>query len=257
MTKIVIDIGGSGTRSGIFSDYHVHSIQRHKVESLGDLVQVIQLRDKNIDGIALSIAGFVYAEKGIVGLSRSAPYLQGELKMKLQNFFPNATIYIVNDGEAHALSLLSRNDIKYGAINIALGTSVAFGVINEKQQPVRALSGLNWDIGDFKIKTSSSNPAIWYALGSYGLKELESQLGHKAYRQMGYRLGSFASQLAVLFRPNTIAFSGGIVTKYWNEIQPSIYEEFIAPANLQTKIIYQDEPEAALVGLGNIFGIQY
>lgn len=256
-SKIAIDIGGSGTRWISVIEGKQSKLKKETIHSINHLMRVIKFSCENskVDGIALSIAGFVNSEKGEVLISRNAPWLVGDLRDTLHEEFPTATIHIVNDGEAHALSLLSDTRTKLGAINLSIGTSVALGVLDVHGEPIRSASGTNWDVGDFQIKTSASNSDVWWALGSYGLGELEQRYGdlRRAYEQFGYRLGSFLSQLAVIFRPNTIGLSGGIITKGWSVMERTINEEFKSPVKLHPQIIKSQFEESAIIGLLNLF----
>jgi predicted NBD/HSP70 family sugar kinase len=248
-----VDIGGSGARLGIVDGRRITAIQREAVTSVDELIGAIKKRATRINGIAISVAGFVHGDSGRVTLSRNAGYLEGELKARLESSFPAVSIHIVNDGEAHALALLKTPNLKLGAINIALGTSVAFGVLGENGRVVRSLSGGNWDIGDLWVRTSASDPCAWWALGQKGLEELERKYGDGAYDRFGYRLGSFASQLATIFRPNTIGFSGGIITKYWSRMEKAVKGEFRAPLITSPTLIAQQYDEPALIGLSTLF----
>ena len=165
MSKIIVDIGGSGTRIGIVSEHGVAAIQRESLDSVEGLIAAIRARTDKVTGVAVSVPAFVQGDSGKVILCRNAPWLVGNLSQQLKNAFPDIPIHVVNDGEAHALALLSRSDLKLGAINLSIGTSVGFGVLGINGKVVRTAGGENWDIGDMWIKTSASEPYVWWALG--------------------------------------------------------------------------------------------
>ena len=251
--EMVIDIGGSGVRIGVVSEHGVASIQRESIHSMDELIRAIKARATHIKGIAISVPGFVYADSGQVLLSQVAPYLEGNLKEKLETAFPGTRIYIVNDGEAHALALLTLSNVKLGAINLSIGTALGFGVLNEKGKILRTLSGENWDIGSLWLKTRAPDPSVWWALGQNGFEELQRSMGEKAYEHFGYRLGAFASQLAIIFRPQTIGFSGGFIARYWDKMENAVKSEFQPPTLLSPQLVAQKDTESALVSLSILF----
>ena len=253
--KIVIDIGGSGVRMGVVSEHGVASVRRESVHSIDELIRAIRNCGANVTGIGISVPGIVNAEKGAVLLSRVAPYIEGNLREKIVNAFPKTDVYIVNDGEAHALAMLSLPNLQLGAINLSIGTAVGFGVLSDKGKIVRTLSGENWEIGDLWIRTRAPEPYVWWALGEKGIENLKNDLGDNAYIHFGHRLGAFASQLALLFRPRTIGFSGGFIARYWDIIKDNVYKEFqnVQPVLLSPQLVAQKDTEAALVGLSMLF----
>ncbi|MGI6258495.1 MAG: ROK family protein [Anaerolineaceae bacterium] len=253
--KIAIDIGGSGIRWVTMTGGRQSLLRNGPIDSMNSLVQMIRLsfRDGNVGGIALSIPGFVNSEKGEVLFCRSAPWLKGNLRGAMQREFPNATIHIVNDGEAHALSLLKDPRTRLGAINVSIGSAIGFGVLDIHGKPIRSASGTNWDIGEFKITTRSDNQAIWWAVGTNGLRELEERVysgkQREAYNHFGYRVAILLSQLAVIFRPNTIGLSGGIISNGWSAMEETVRTNFIRPPELNPQIIKSNFEEAAIAGL--------
>ena len=259
---IVVDIGGSGARIGVVSEQGIAGVQRESIHSVENLVDVIKSRSANIQGIAISVAGFVYADSGCVSHVTAAPFLEGNLKEKLGIHFPDACIHIVNDGEAHALALLNIPNVKLGAINLAIGTSVGFGVLNERGEPVKTVSGENWEINELSFRTRVPNLYAWimsrayvgWGLGENGIEQLKQAMGTKSYKHIGCRLGAFASQLAVIFRPRTIGFSGGYISRYWPKIEDAVRKEFQPPPFMNCpELIAQKDSESALVGLSFLF----
>jgi len=260
---IVIDIGGSGARIGEVTEFGVAAVQREFINSKEELIQVIKSRFSHIDGIAVSVTGLVHAGTGCVINSDSASYLEGNLKETLCKAFPDSRIYVVNDGEAHALALLNIPHVKLGAINLAIGTSIVLGVLNERGEPVRTVSGENWEIGHLLLTTRMSNPVakltfkpyVYWALGENGIEKLKQSMGEKSYKHFGFLLGAFSTQLAILFRPKTIGFSGGYISRYWHKIEESFNKEFRPSASFMTtpEIIAQKDTESALIGLSLLF----
>ena len=252
---IVIDIGGSGTRVGVVTPHGIAGVRRENVNSVDELSAVITTRSRNIGGVALSIAGFVHSESGSVGLSRCAPWLEGNLRdMLAAKLPPGIPIHIVNDGEAHALALKNQPNLQLGAFNLSIGTSPGLGALDTSGNPYRAIDGGNWDIGDMLVKTSAPRPNAWWCLGEEGLEELINTHGkEKGLRRFGYRLGHFMTQLAIILRPRTVGLSGGIITRYWPHFKEGVNAEF-NPSNMPTPdIIVQKDDEAALCGLITLF----
>ena len=230
---VLIDIGGSGIRAVVRRNGSFGEICRLQAGSYGDFAAVIGrlCGAEQPDGIAISVAGFVDAEKGLILKSRCAGYLQGDIAGRLRKDFPSARIAVMNDGEAHARTLLLKQDVRFGAIHLALGTSVSFGVINENREIVRTCGGENWDIGQLRLRTREAPYEVWYKLGSAGLAELEAN-GEipDPYLYFGNRLGSLLMDLSELFRPRTIGLSGGIVCRHGDRITQGVAEEWRAQA---------------------------
>ena len=253
--SVLIDIGGSGIKMAEYSHGSIGEIVNYygRITTYEDFIEAIRKknRDKRIKGVAISAAGFINAEEGKVIQCRCAPFLEGDIVRRLNKEFPFAKIQIVNDGEAHARSLLlPENNVRFGAIHLALGTSVSFGVINEKKEIVKACNGENWDIGDYQLRTREAPYDVWYKLGTDGLSELENNdsLGGDAYRHYGLRLGGLLRNLAVIFRPRTIGLSGGIISSHGDEILNGVRQEwkdegFSAPvksAGIEFKVLKRD-----------------
>lgn len=253
--NIAIDIGGSGIRWVTMMGGRKSPVRNGTIDSIESLVHMIRssFTDGEVEGIGLSVPGFLNSEKGEVLFCRIAPWLTGDLRGALRREFPYATIHIVNDGEAHALSLLKDPRTRLGAINVSIGSAVGFGVLDIHGNPIRTASGTNWDMGEFIITTRSDNQAIWWAIGTNGLKELEERVysgkQSAAYNHFGYRVAILLSQLAVIFRPNTIGLSGGIITRGWSAMEETVRNNFVRPPELDPQIIKSNFEEAAIAGL--------
>lgn len=191
------------------------------IDSFDQFVSIIRKRCGNnrLRGLAISTAGFVLSDEGRIVSCKCAPYLEGEVVHRLKKEFPFTKIAVVNDGEAHARALLYPNrNVRFGAVHFALGTSVAFGVIDNNRKIVRTCNGENWDIGDYILKTREKPYEAWYKLGAVGLKELETNLSGDPYYHFGMRAAGLITNLAVVFRPSTIGLSGGIISSHGTQI---------------------------------------
>lgn len=249
--SVVVDIGGSGTRFAVLKDGRFSRIHRESIGSMEQLIESLQRIEPWPRHVAISVPGFVEHNTGTVRLSRVAPWLQGGLRESLEGSFPGTRAFVLNDGEAHAMSMLQHSDLKLGAISVALGTSLAFGVLDKAGQLLRPLNGENWDLGDFRLHTSAPDEAAWWALGAAGLRELKEKRPADALERFGYRLGGFLNQLTVIFRPRTIGLSGGHITGHWPAMRKFVAEEMNRlPAHLAGPMIRPAQaPEAALEGL--------
>ena len=83
-----------------------------------------------------------------------------------------------------------------------------------KTMIVRTLADINFDIGELSLSSKASNSHVWWALGSNGLGELQTNLGlSDGVKHYGYRLGSFLLNICIIFRPKSVVISGGITEK--------------------------------------------
>lgn len=243
--KLLIDIGGSGIKMSNYSNGQIGSIVKYTdIKDYQQFISAIKRQCGNnpLSALAVSVAGFVDAEKGYVRMCKNADFLEGELVKKLKSDFKFIKVSVVNDGEAHARALLCAGDrIQFGAIHLAFGTSVSFCVIDQNKKIVRPCNGENWDIGDMKMITSNEGGNdVWNALGGeYGLAELEKKVDPKdPYHHYGCRVGNLLSNLAVIFRPRTIGLSGGIISAHMSEIRSGIDECYENPP-------YMEKPQFA------------
>ena len=259
---VVVDIGGSGMRLGLATQRGVISIRREAgINTVADFAAAVRrlVGGGVLDAVALSVAGFVHNNN--VQLSARAGWLVGNTaeKISLALGINKRRVYVVNDGEAHAMALRRHPETQLGAINIALGTSVGFGAIDVNGNVMRSLSGDNWDLGDFKLHTRAADKSLWHALGGeFGLKELMEWSGSDGAKHYGYRLGAFAIQMAFVFRPKTIGLSGGVIKHYWKYIKPGFDDEFsilnqYSRVLSKPKVIALSYDEPALAGLATLF----
>jgi len=259
---VVVDIGGSGTRMGIATKKGVTSIQKMSgVRSTDALAGAVgRLIGGGIpSAVAVSAPGII--KDGSVQLSRNAGWLVGDTVGKISSSLGvrERNVHVISDGEAHAMALRSHPDAKFGAINIAIGTSVGFGAIDSKGSILRSLTGDSWDLGNFELNTRAEEKSLWHALGGeFGFKELCKWADEDGMKHFGYRLGGFAVQMAHLFRPRTVGLSGGVIKHHWNRIKPGFYDEFsrldkFGEVLAKPSVIVLDHEEAALTGLATLF----
>jgi len=259
---VVVDIGGSGARLGFATKHGITSIRKVSgIDSTYALVAaVMQLTGGRIpDAIALSVPGII--SNSSIQYSYFTGWLAGDtvgiisaaLKVDRRN------VHIVPDGEAHAMALRRHPGVNFGAINIAVGTGVAFGVIDANGNMMRTLSGHNWELSSFALHTRAKDKAVWYALGgTKGFIEQKDRTDRDGLRHYGYRLGAFAVQMAHIFQPKTIGLSGGVIKHYWNAIKDGFIDELGVlnrHKNVMAKpnVIAMNYEETALTGLATIF----
>ncbi len=252
--NILIDIGGSGIKIAEYKDKKIGKIETYNnISSFDEFIKMIQKRQgtNHLKKIAISSAGFIDPEKGRFIKCKCAPYLEGDTVKKLSKEFPFTKISVVNDGEAHARALLvPGRDVRFGAIHLAFGTSVSFGVINDKGEIIRTCSGENWDIGDYLLRTREKPYEVWYKLGAEGLKELEENFSDDPYYHFGLRAGGLLTNLAVIFRPRTIGLSGGIISSQGKRIFAGIQDEFKAPVHSdKIRFALLEDPDTVMQGL--------
>lgn len=269
--KILIDIGGSGVRASRYSFGRIHEqqkvasgeeLRKMTCESFSRLIEKTANGDK-IDGIALSVAGFVDSENGVIRRSGCAEKLNGPIVRNLQSYFPRIPIHVVNDGEAHARALLyPRHEVLYGdravrfgAIHLAFGSAVSFGVINAQKQIVQSCDGGNWDIGDFQLEYDSNRDwdKVYYKLGDKGYQALiDDGVSGRDY-EFGLRIGYFVRKLAVIFRPRTIGFSGGRFLGNTEELMRGVRETFADPVDSDPVGFTVLSRNSAMEGLTTLF----
>ena len=258
--NIVIDIGGSGAKLGIVKNGKVSTIIRENLGSLGELsAAIMRLTGGDaVDGIGLSVPGTVRNNKLI--RSWKSEWLEGETDTLIRRLTRNGSgkVFVLNDGEAHALALRNYREVEYGAFNLAIGSGVAFGVLDDNNNLLRSLSGDNWEIGDYKLNTRDEHKEVWYALGKDGFENLRNNPDFDGRKHFGHRLGSFVGQIALLFRPKTVGLSGGIIRHNWHYMEEGFLQEFnqldkSAHIYTRPKLVIMHDEEAALSGLATLF----
>jgi predicted NBD/HSP70 family sugar kinase len=231
MNLRLIDIGGSGVKSvrvrladiagplpRLQTQHFAHPDWTDFVGWLADE----GLLDTEVLGI--SCAGFITLD-GIVKLCRIAGWLDKPLVREIQKQSPGTRVFLLNDAEAHLMAHVSGDS--GSIITIALGTSLGFAMADANGQLIRALDGLNFDLGEIPLPTSAPEKKVWWALGSAGLAALQKQHGDEAgAAQFGYRLGAFLATVCGLFRPQTLVLSGGITARWWDHFHATMETEF-------------------------------
>lgn len=258
--KILADIGGSGARFAALQDGVISQpVTCGDIADTDRLISVLRetAGGGEVGGIALSVPGYVNSERGFVRRSANASYLEGDLRGRLQQAFPRAQVHVVNDGEAHARALLLQEGVQLGAVNLALGTSVAFGALDVHGNAVRALNGENWDIGDMLLDTRAARREVWWALGQGGLASLEEEYrssgGDSPYRRYGWRLGTFLTTVSAIFRPRTVGLSGGILRGHADEIGAALRDTYTPPASMEApRIILMRSARSVMEGLSTL-----
>ena len=238
--KLLVDCGGSGVKirtyvEGVINP-HTHRFGPKTFEEFCKCLEDVA-RDGNpsthphVTGIAISICGeYDYVNEGVVRCF-AFPFLIGKLRDNLKERFSCGNVRIVNDGDAHALALKSaykQNGVSSdSAINLSLGTAVGFGILDWKGELFHTYFGHDWDVGSWQCDTRARNKALYWALGSQGLQELEKKYRiPRAYISYGHRLCHFfGHDLVPVFHPKIIGLSGGIVAAHFKDIEEGIRRE--------------------------------
>jgi predicted NBD/HSP70 family sugar kinase len=260
--NVVVDIGGTGTRLALSTKSGIQNIRYENPGSLPNLIKGISnlTGGKCPDAIAIAAPGRMRDKKVIV--CHSARWFEGNpaALIRRELALREDKMQIINDGEAHALALKKRPNVRFGAIHLAVGSGIAFGVIGENGKIIRSLSGDNWEIGDIRLITRASEKAVWRLLGARGFKEQQERTDVDGYEYYGWRLANLASQLAIVFRPRTIGLSGGIIRHHWKRIKGGFryelgkrldYLSHVMPT--PELVVLDDDEDAALTGLSTLF----
>lgn len=240
---ILIDVGGSSIEikpvmRGVLSSQTKSVKTKSREEFYQQIAQVIQAENpsERVEGIAISLSGeYDYEHETVVSCFWN-PYLaDGQATDKLvddlKHRFDCEDVYIVNDGDAHALAYkefyAQKGQKLGGAVNLSLGTSVGFGLLDRQGNLLHNCEGHNWEIGPMQLETDASDKHLYSALGDPGLSELERRHGTpNCYIFYGQRLCHFlARDLVSVFHPKFIGLSGGIVSRHLEEIKEGIRRE--------------------------------
>jgi hypothetical protein len=261
----VIDIGNKATALGIATRNGVTNVRTEKIKSVDDLTSAVfrLTGGKSPSEVALSVPGVV-GEFGVMFSNyakwledRTPGYLSSNLRMSEERNF-----HIFSDGDAHALALKHHPETTCGAINFAIDSEVAFGVLNERGNLIRSLSGSSWDVDQVLLHTSSDDQRLWYALGPDGQAEIlrrNEKNNEEAFAHFGRRLGSFVVEVVKLFRPRTVGLSGNIIRQAWDGIKPGFKKNFNQLKKLDIlflptpNLVVLNHKNSALVGLASLF----
>ena len=238
--KLLIDCGGSGVKIKRYAqgaiDAHTNRFLPKTLVEFYHCLEAVATSSNpsvpsHVTGVAISLCGeYDYVNEEVVRCF-AYPFLVGKLKDNLKERFSCGNVWIVNDGDAHVLALRSvykqKGKCSASAINLSLGTGVGFGILDWKGELLHMCRGHDWDVGSWQCDTRASNKALYWALGSQGLRELEKQYGSpRAYISYGHRLCHFfGHDLAPVFHPKIIGLSGGIVAAHFKDIKEGIRRE--------------------------------
>ncbi|MDR1620563.1 MAG: hypothetical protein LBS18_07880 [Clostridiales bacterium] len=258
--NVVVDIGGSGAKLALSTRSGLQNIRHEHPNSLQDFFDCIRKLTGGLapDALAVAVPGIMRGRE--VLSAPKTPWLCGNpaetIRRKLS--LNDKKIHLINDGEAHALALKTRPNIKLGAIHLSIGSAVGFGVLNGNGEVLRTLSGNNWEIGDVRLVTNAPDKEAWRLLGSAGFEEQIKRTDADGGKYFGWRLGSFAAQLSLIFRPRTIGLSGGVIHHRWRQIEGGFREELhrrlghLGHVLSMPEVVVLDE-YAALTGLSVLF----
>jgi predicted NBD/HSP70 family sugar kinase len=238
-------------------EFRVAQTQELQVDSLEKLAAKIEEICGSLKVLAVAVSGPVDYEKSVVLGSIFCPWIVGNLPKKLKALLGhNTKIILLNDGDAHALAMTGRNDIVFGAISIALGSAIGFGVINDKGELLRTLSGNNWELGhciiaDSPLDDFDYSSKAGYLFGTNGLSALKAKFSKHAYENYAELLANFLLELTFVFQPKTIYFTGGIIKFEGDKFIPMVDDYLAKNCKFvsKPKIIKTDDYDSALSGL--------
>lgn len=156
MEYLVIDIGGTKIKFGIFSKQGIKSFSAkldtpdNKAEFTQIIERLIRKYRNQIKGVAISVPGKVNVKKGIVYYGGSLPYLDKyNFKGVIQAIVPTLKVRLQNDGKAGILGEKWRGCLQNdnNAAAIVLGTAVGGGIILNGQ----ILEGSHFQAGEFSF----------------------------------------------------------------------------------------------------------
>lgn len=228
-----IDIGGSGVKVATF----LYQATTREIKILDTVEKFIDPEWENFgawlsmkishdfDYMAISCAGFIDTENGIVKLFRVGDWVNRPLVSEIEMTFRCKPV-ILNDAEAHLMAHMQ--SYNHPQICISLGTSIGFAISTEEGNILRPRKDSNFDLGGVKIPTRATNNEVWWALGADGLNELKLTFGEeRGYQQFGWRMGAFLVSICSMFQPRSVVFSGGILLANADVFMNSVKDEFV------------------------------
>jgi len=210
--RILVDLGGSGTRVGRDLDGDTPKVTRTATTSLGELVSLITAVEPKPIEVWISVAGTV-SRRGSVIQSYSLPWTAGELGLRVSEAISSRPeVSVVNDGQAHAAPLLDLTPSALPGIGLALGSGVAFACVNSKGTFSRRPDGGNFDINGMPCPGQDSYIVpycVGPALGTAGWEKLMALDLSRAAGRYSRVLADCLVGLSYLFGARTIFLSGG------------------------------------------------
>jgi predicted NBD/HSP70 family sugar kinase len=211
LKTLAIDIGGAGAKSAIFEKYTLErsfalrDVPDVDVDLFGNWVA--NEFGKDFDAISLGIPGVIDPVTQTILHAFHPRWKNVRPDKSIRNATKARTVVLMNDAEAHAYS--SRN-YPLPLIQLVLGSGLGFSVLDHKCQFLRPQHG-SLDIGQFRARSNLSNDAVWYALSSRGLRELEAKHPQESDTIYAGLVSEFVVGTIVMFQPKTVVLSGGIV----------------------------------------------
>lgn len=141
---LVIDVGGTAIKYCYMDQdgkmYDKADISTSSIHSLEEFIQAVQKiyhsSPYRIEGIALSCAGVIDADKGIIKVVVTIPYLQGVcLVEEISKACDNVKVTLENDGKCAGLAEVWKGNAKDydDSIVIVFGTGIGSAVIKDKR----------------------------------------------------------------------------------------------------------------------------
>lgn len=237
------DLGGSGLKGALYDDdmtrmtgvlnlgqcgeRSLPAVQAWFQFAIQQMIQAADGRPANRLRIGFSLAGL---RKLFTAANAGKLVLPAKTRADLQAFFgiaPQVPVAVLEDGEAHLLASL-RSSLWFPGrphLNLAVGTSVAFGLADQAGKIVR-LDTLCAAFGmkPWLLPPSATEPVVNPAntagglLGGRGLQSWQAKVPGQAREKFSNAWGDFVADLLLdaicqssLPFPETITFTGGVI----------------------------------------------
>ncbi|MBW2991717.1 ROK family protein [Candidatus Woesearchaeota archaeon] len=254
---IGVDIGGTNIRAGLVTSSGkvkkraeiATGAEKGRDEILKRIFRLInKFMEKDVIGIGVGIAGPVDPYKGLIIDSPNIPEIKGlELKKVLEEKY-KCLVKVDNDANCFALGEAvfgAGNKSKY-VIGVTLGTGLGGGIVINKELyhgigSAGELGHMSINFDGLESKTGNTGAAEEYlskrALERMGeilnvktpkalfdMAEKKSALARNRFKEYGYYLGIFITNLIHIFDPDCIVI-GGNISDSWKYFNKSMFSE--------------------------------
>ncbi len=213
-----VDMGASGPRGALVEIDGAAARLASEITPLKhpnrrrSLVKALHRMFDGIDTIGISLAGVMDPTTGAVRRSGPYPWIEGPLGRQLTDDL-GVHVHVVNDAEAHLLAHVSGG--AHPMLCVSLGSGLGFALTDDTGRIRHPRSDTCWEVGHFLVRRPDGNDrqrddAVW-ALGADGLAEARAVHGSTVGLDVwGDDVGLFVYNMARLFQPATVVFTGGI-----------------------------------------------
>ena len=264
MMYLVFDMGGTFIKYGIL-DGDGNILEKSKIPTVNDRQKLLtsmqeiyfKYKDRNLNGIAMSVPGLVDVEKGIMHTSGAITSLEGiHMAEELSALCDNIKVSVENDGKAAALAeawIGAAKDVPNCCV-LGFGTGIAGATIIDK----KAIRGNHLIAGEaswypISYDRKANNIRSFMDYSTYGVvKQVEVALGKEKGTMSGeevfqlYEEGNEAVteimkdwfyviavqcyNLSLIVDPDVICIGGGVSANplFIQGIKDAVHEIFLA-----------------------------